>query len=109
MDDILRRMMDVERQAAQLVEGAEAEAQRLLDAGRQKAAAEAQRLKGDLADEVRRLVEDRVAAAEKQKAEALQAAETRLQTRAHAFTAAIRAKRTQGLQELAYPLDAGGR
>ena len=108
MDDILRRMLEVERQAAQIVANAEAEAQRLVDAGRQEALAEGQRLRAELAEEARLLLADRVAQAEREKTEALSAAEERLQARAHTFAGDVRSKADQVLRELAYPVDAKG-
>ena len=91
MDDILRRMLEVERQAAQIVANAEAEAQRLRDDGRQKALAEGQRLR-----------------AEREKTAALSVAEERLLARARTFASDVRSKADQVLRELAYPLDASG-
>ena len=109
MDDILRRMLEIERLAAQFVADAEAEAQRLLDDGRQKALAEGQRLRAELAAETQRLLADRVARAESEKADALTAAEQRLLARAQRFAADVRERADQVLRELAYPLDAKGR
>ena len=106
MDDILKRLMDVERQAAAIVTAAEAEALRLQEAGRQQATAEAQRLRAELADEVRQAVTARLAAAESEKAAALRQAEERLQRRAQAFAQALQARADHVFQEVAYPLDA---
>ena len=108
MDDVLRRLLEVERQATQVVADAAAEAERLLDAGRQQALAEGQRLRAELADETRRLLAERVARAEREKTEALRAAEERLQARARAFAADVRSRAEQVLRALAYPLDATG-
>jgi hypothetical protein len=108
MDEILKRMLEIERQAARLVADAEAEAQGILDAGRQQALAEGQRLRAELAEETRQVLADRVAAAEHEKAEALRAAEERLQARARAFASDLRAQADPVLRELAYPLDAKG-
>jgi vacuolar-type H+-ATPase subunit H len=109
MDDILRRMLEVERQAAQIVANAEAEARRLLDDGRQEALAEVLRLRAELAEETRLLLADRVARAEREKADALGAAEERLLARARAFATAVRSKVDQVLRELAYPVEASER
>ena len=106
MDDILRRMLEVERQAALIVTNAEAEAQRLLDEGRQKALAEGQRLRARLAEETQQLLADRVAGAEREKADAIAAAEERLQVSARTFAGDVQAKADQVLRELAYPVDA---
>lgn len=109
MDDILRRMLEVERQAAQIVTNAEAEAQRLLDAGRQEALAEGQRLRAELADETRLLLAGRIAQAEREKTESLSAAEARLQVRARTFAEDVQLRAGQVLREIAYPVDVQGR
>jgi vacuolar-type H+-ATPase subunit H len=108
MDDVLRRMLEVERRAAQIVADAEVGAQRLLDDGRQRALAERQRLQAELAEESRQVLAERVARAEREKAAALSAAEARLLARAEAFAAAVDGKAEQVLRELAYPMDASG-
>jgi vacuolar-type H+-ATPase subunit H len=105
MDDILRRMLEVERQAAQIVTNAEAEAQRLLDDGRQLAQVEGQRLRAELAEETRQLLAERIDRAEREKTEALNAAEERLQARAHRFAEDVQSRAGQVLRELAYPAD----
>ncbi len=109
MDDILRRMLEVERQAAQVVTHAEAEAQRLLADGRRQALTEGVRLRAELAAEVRQLLADRVARAERERTAALAAAETRLQARARAFAGELRSRAGLILRELAYPVDVEGR
>jgi hypothetical protein len=106
MDDILRRMLEVERQATQVVANSQTAAQRLLDEGRRVALAEGFRLRAELAAETRQWLADRVARAEAGKAEALRLAEARLQARARAFAADVRSRADLVLHELAFPLDA---
>jgi hypothetical protein len=106
MDDILRRMLEVERQATQVVANSQTAAQRLLDEGRRVALAEGVRLRAELAAETRQWLADRVARAEAAKAEALGLAEARLQARARAFAAAVCARADRVLHDLAFPMDA---
>lgn len=106
MDDLLKRMVEVERQAAGIVAQAQAEAQRLLDDSRRQAVLEGQRLRAELAEETRRLLADRVAQAELERAAALTAATERLQVRAQRFAADVRSQAEHLLRELAYPLGA---
>lgn len=106
MDDILKRLLELERQAAQVVARAETEAERLLDEGRQQALAEGERLRAELAAETRRVLADRVALAQHEKGDALRAAEERLQARARAFARDVHARMDHVSRALAYPTDA---
>ena len=106
MDDILRRMLDVEKRAEDTVAAAAAEADRILAEG----AAEVAALRAAHADETDRLVrehlETRRADAEREKAGALEAAAARIESRAAVLGEQLAGRASQVVPLLAY--GAGG-
>lgn len=103
MDDILKRMLAVEQEADSIVRGALAQAERIREAGRQKAnenAAEAQRR---LSAEVEAFLDAKESAAEKEKNVKLREADAEMRKRIADFRTKVDSRLPEILSILLYP------
>jgi len=103
MDEILQRMLRVEKEAEQLVREARAQAASIMDQGRRDASELDERAQKEIVAEAENLVETRIEQARQEKQEALAQAETILRDRLDEFRARIQAKSTVVLDVLAFP------
>ena len=89
MDDILQRMLAVEKQADEMVKRAEVEAEEILAQSREDVAALEQDTQSRVTAEVDALIEARVAAVEREKGEILAAAEAEFTAREAEFRSRV--------------------
>ena len=104
MDEILQRMLEIERRAEAIRRTAGQEVATILERGRSEAAALEERLQRELVAEAEALVDDAVAAAEQGKCEALCASDTELAARVAALRARIAGSPETLIRALAHPL-----
>jgi len=74
MDDILKRVLAVEREAEELVRKAEREAEQLAADARAESSRLEEQFQGELQEEVSKLIETRLGEAERRKLDAVEAA-----------------------------------
>jgi len=103
MDEILQRMLAVEKQAETILNDAGKEAESLLVTARRAAAAEEERLKREAISAVETLVQTRIQAAESRKTAALEATVSALKNIENDLRRKTTAAVTMVFRELSYP------
>lgn len=103
MDEILQRMLTVERRAEAIVKDAEAEAERIASEGRQKASDLKAGLLAETQEAAESCVASRIEEAEREKVAALSRAEDELKRRSERFEQVVLGRRSRIKDELAYP------
>lgn len=104
MDDILQRMLLVEQDAERLAEQATHEAETVVAAGRREANLLEERAQTEIAAAAAKLVDDAVAATEKEKREALAAADEALSATLAEFRVGIEKQAAVVVDAVAFPL-----
>ncbi len=103
MDDVLQRMLAIEKEAGQLVEEAEIEAQRILEQGRLEADQLHAELQEQLALQIEQIRNSRIAEAIKKKENVLASAEILLRKRQQQLFKEIEQNIPKAVEQLAYP------
>lgn len=103
MDDVLQRMLRVEREAEGVTAEAEAEAERILQSGRRKAAdLEAERLR-EVAEQAQAVVTERVQAAEEKRDAALATSRQHIEQRQEELRKKLDTVKAFVVRALAFP------
>ena len=102
MDEILQRMLTVEREAEAILAAAEREAEKIRIEDKRAAQELEERLRRETAAAAADLIANRVAPSEEEKRTALEAAEVMLAQRATAFKHHVAAKRQAAKDAVAY-------
>jgi vacuolar-type H+-ATPase subunit H len=103
MDDILKRMLAVEREADNLVTSARLEAKVILEEARRKANEILADAQVALATEVETLVKEKVATAENNKVASLQEADRKMEEKVAEFRKAVNSHLQETVQALLFP------
>ena len=103
MDDILKRMLAVEREADNIVTSARLEAKVILEEARRKANEILADAQVALATEVETLVKEKVATAENNKVASLQEADKKMEEKVAEFRRAVNSHLQETVQALLFP------
>ena len=103
MDDILKRMLAVEREADNIVTSARLEAKVILEKARRKANEILADAQVALATEVETLVKEKVATAENNKVTSLQEADRKMEEKVAEFRKAVNSHLQETVQALLFP------
>ena len=103
MDDILKRMLAVEREADNIVTSARLEAKVILEEARRKANEILADAQVALATDVETLVKEKVATAENNKVASLQEADRKMEEKVAEFRKAVNSHLQETVQALLFP------
>jgi len=101
MDDLLKRMLEVEKAADEIVVAADKDARRILAEARQAAAAEDARMVGVTNQAAEELSKSKIGAAERERDARLAEADSNIDVRAKEYTASIASKKQAIIAALA--------
>ena len=105
MDDVLARMLEIERQAADVTAQADTQAELIREQGRQQTQAEQEHLRRTLDDLAKERIATKVAEAEEQRRESLLHGEQRMQRQAGELRQKVARQVEQLSRFLAFPME----